>query len=106
MNFQKCFLSRVHADSRETCAVRRSQDSTVRTAKLSSDEMTCGTERLEHTSYRATASGVGEMYFITHMQGVPTGPKLHPLQDVMELEKQQQGTAKIIKVVEQLVRRD
>lgn len=78
----------------------------MRRAKLFSDEVTCGTERLEHTSYRATVSGVGELRFITHMQGVPTDAKLHPLQDVMELGKRQQGTAKTIKVVERLVRRD
>lgn len=78
----------------------------MRTAKLFSDEVTCGTERLEHTSDRATVSGVRELHCITHTEDVPTDAKLCPLQDVMKLEKGQRGTTKAVKVMKQLVRRD
>lgn len=56
----------------ETCAVRGIQGSTVRTAKLFSDEVTCGTERPEHTSNRAAASGIGELRCVTHREDIPT----------------------------------
>ena len=78
----------------------------VRTAKLFSDEVICGTERLEHTSYRVTVSGIRELHCITHTEDVHTGAKLHPFQDVMELAKRQRGTTKTIRTMKQLVRSD
>lgn len=90
----------------ETCTVRCSWDSMVRTAKLSSDEVTCGTERLAHASHGATVSGAGELHCITPMGDFPTDAKLCPLQGVIEFEKGQRETTKTVKVMKQLVRRD
>ena len=73
------------------CVVRCSQGSVVRTAKIFSDG---GSERLEHTSYVATVSGIRELHCVTHTEDVLTDAKLCPLQDVMELEKGQRGTTK------------
>lgn len=50
----------------------------VGTAKLFLDEVTCGTERREHTSQGATVSGVRKLHFITHTEGIPTDVQLHP----------------------------
>jgi len=66
----------------------------VRADKLFSDEANCGTETLEHTLHRATGSEIREFHCVICMQFIA---KPCSLQDMVELEKGQKGTTKMIK---------